>query len=236
MEPCRVRLPSFEGPLDLLLHLVKREKLDIRDLPIALVAEQYMEYLDRMRAMDVNIASEYLLMAATLLYLKSKALLPSAPEDEGEEDIKGDLAFRLLRYKAFKEAAEELSRRPLLDRDVFTRPPLEGEPEERWDADLAGLMEGLRRLRERTAEGEGPREISPEGLDLRFKMVEILERLEASPSLRLMELDGGELVVAFVAVLELARLGLVALWQEVPFGDIWVASRAKGAKGEELWA
>ena len=91
-------------------------------------------------------------------------------------------------------------------------------------------------MRERTAEGEGPREISPEGLDLRFKMVEILERLEASPSLRLMELDGGELVVAFVAVLELARLGLVALWQEVPFGDIWVASRAKGAKGEELWA
>lgn len=236
MEPCRVRLPSFEGPLDLLLHLVRREKLDIRDLPIAQVAEQYLEYLERMRAMDVNVAAEYLLMAATLLYLKSRALLPRPQLPEEEEDLKEDLVLRLLRYQAFKEAAEELSGRPLLDRDVFSRPCLEEEPEEKLEVDLGALIEALRGMMEGlTSRGE-IEEISPSGLELRFKMVEIMQRLEVSPSLRFEELDGEERVVAFVAILELARLGLVTLWQQSPFGEIWVALRSREGKAEELWA
>jgi len=235
MEACNVKLPTFEGPLDLLLHLVRKNKLDIRDLPIALIAEQYLEYLGRMRALDLNIAGEYLLMAATLLYLKSRALLPSPPQEEEEEDPREALALRILRYQVFKEAAEELGRRPLLERDVFARPDPEGEEEERIEVELLALLEALKEVAKRP-EGEAVEEISPEGLDLRFKMAEILEELEGVSSLCLTRRGGGreELIVALLAALELAKMGLVILWQEEAFGDIWIVKREEGRR--ELWA
>jgi len=235
MEACNVKLPTFEGPLDLLLHLVRKNKLDIRDLPIALIAEQYLEYLGRMRALDLNIAGEYLLMAATLLYLKSRALLPSPPQEEEEEDPREALALRILRYQVFKEAAEELGRRPLLERDVFSRPDPEGGEEERIEVELLALLEALKELAKRP-EGEAVEEISPEGLDLRFKMAEILEELEGVSSLCLTRRGGGreELIVALLAALELAKMGLVILRQEEAFGDIWIVKREEGRR--ELWA
>jgi segregation and condensation protein A len=119
---CAVKIPSFEGPLDLLLHLCRESELDISNLPIALISEQYLEYLELMRGLDIDIAAEYLLMAATLAHIKSRILLPvHEGEEEAEgEDPRAELARRLALFAAFRQAAEDLGRRPLLGRDVFS--------------------------------------------------------------------------------------------------------------------
>src|SRR5690606_34227234 len=123
-----VSLEMFEGPLDLLLHLVRRHELDILDIPIAFITEKYIEYIGFARSLDIEIAGEYLLMAATLAFLKSRELLPTTPgaEDEGEEEEDGvdpreELIRRLIEYERFREAGAELGSRPLFGRDVFPR-------------------------------------------------------------------------------------------------------------------
>src|SRR3972149_12040581 len=117
------RLEGFEGPLDLLLHLIQKNELDIFNIPISLITEQYLEYLQLMKVLNLDIAGEYLLMASTLLHIKSKMLLPksSEGEEEEEEDPRVELVRRLLEYQKYKQAALELEKRPLLDRDVFIR-------------------------------------------------------------------------------------------------------------------
>jgi segregation and condensation protein A len=117
------RLEGFEGPLDLLLHLIQKNELDIFNIPIALITEQYLEYLQLMKVLNLDIAGEYLLMASTLLHIKSKLLLPKSleGEEEEEEDPRAELLRRLLEYQKYKQAAVELEKRPLLDRDVFIR-------------------------------------------------------------------------------------------------------------------
>src|SRR5262245_56508096 len=124
-----IQLPTFEGPLDLLLHLIKKHELDILDLPVAFVTERYLEYLQMMRELDLDTASEYLLMAATLVQIKSKMLLPQTPaaeafeeQDDGyQEDPRAELIRRLLEYQKYKAAAQHLGGRPFMGRDVFTR-------------------------------------------------------------------------------------------------------------------
>ena len=120
----KVHLPVFEGPLDLLLHLIKINEIDIYDIPIAVVTEQYLEYLELMEKLNLDIASEYLVMAATLAHIKSKMLLPSISSDEeaSEEDPRSELVQRLLDYQRYKKAAEELEEKDILGRDVFPRP------------------------------------------------------------------------------------------------------------------
>src|SRR6266446_2288228 len=127
----RFRLPIYEGPLDLLLHLIKRAELDPRDVTASIITEQYLEYLNLMEEFNLDIAGEYLVMAATLLLIKSFTLLPHpelADTDEGEE-LKRDLVERLLEYQRYREVAEKLSERALLGRDVFTTPG-ESAPED----------------------------------------------------------------------------------------------------------
>jgi segregation and condensation protein A len=121
--PYTVRLEMFEGPLDLLLHLIKKNEINITDIPIALITEQYLDYLKLMKELNLDVAGDYLLMASTLLHIKSKMLLPPSPEqeEEGGEDPRAELVRRLLEYQKYKEAAAELERRPMLDRDVFIR-------------------------------------------------------------------------------------------------------------------
>src|SRR5215475_5850957 len=120
----RVQLDLFEGPLDLLLHLIKTNEVDVKDIPVATITEQYLAYLDLMRELNLDVASEYLVMAATLTLLKSRLLLPS-PETEDDEEIdpRADLVRQLLEYQRYREAAASLAERPLLRRDVFTREP-----------------------------------------------------------------------------------------------------------------
>ena len=127
--PYRVHLDTFEGPLDLLLHLITKNEVDIYDIPIAVITEQYLEYISIMKSLNINVAGEFLVMASTLIYIKSQMLLP-APETEGEEegpDPREELIQRLLEYQQFKEIAMELRERALLGRDVFTRPGSEIE-------------------------------------------------------------------------------------------------------------
>ena len=119
-----IKLDIFEGPLDLLLYLIRKNEIDIYNIPIALITEQYLSYLDMMRSLNLDLAGEYLVLASTLIHIKSKMLLPPVEGDDEEEegeDPRAELVQQLLEYQAFKEAALRLEDRPLLERDVFTR-------------------------------------------------------------------------------------------------------------------
>ncbi len=225
--PFRVELPAFEGPLDLLLHLIRKHELDILDLPVAFVAERYLEYLALMRQLDLDIASEYLLMAATLAHVKSKMLLPTPPQDQDEEcdgaeseDPRAELVRRLLEYQKYKHAAEQLGAKWVLGRDVFTR----GVPAPK-DSGLAVLVEvGLFRLLD-AFEGILKRvqdrlafEITPERISVRDRVNQVTELLRMRRRCRFDELFEGvcsryELVVTFLAVLEMAKMRMLRIYQ-----------------------
>ena len=146
----RFRLPVFEGPLDLLLHLVKRNELDPQEVTASIITEQYLQYLELMESLNLDVAGEYLVMAATLLLIKSFSLLPNpemAAEDEGEE-LKRDLIARLMEYQRYREAAAKLAERPMLGRDVFTNPGEKTDqpssPDQPYNVSLFDLIEALR--------------------------------------------------------------------------------------------
>ena len=229
MEHYQVKVDVFEGPLDLLLHLIKRNQIDIYDIPIALVTEQYLEYIRIMKALDLNIAGEFLLMAATLMYIKSRMLLPSPPEeDEEEEDPRIDLVNRLLEYKRFKDAAESLSQRNLLERDIFLRPAQEIETEDgEIEADLFHLIDALRELLQHRGVKEF-HEVTLEKVTLREKIRELWERLQGTEeaigfsSLFASIPSREELIITFLALLELIRAGMLRVYQKGDFGPLWI--------------
>jgi segregation and condensation protein A len=173
------RLEGFEGPLDLLLHLIQKNELDIFNIPIALITEQYLEYLQLMKVLNLDIAGEYLLMASTLLHIKSKMLLPKSSEGEEEEgeDPRAELVRRLLEYQKYKQAAGELEKKPMLDRDVFIRwiplEPGEKTEEERIEVNLFDLLEAFRQVLERV-KPETIHEVVLEHLSVEDKIEEIL--------------------------------------------------------------
>lgn len=230
MEGYTVKVDIFEGPLDLLLHLIKQNQLDIYDIPIALVTEQYLEYIRIMKALDLTIAGEFLVMAATLMYIKSRMLLPAPVEDEEEEgvDPRAELVERLVDYKRFKEAAFHLSQQPLLGRDVFIRPAQEIEAEAgEIEADLFHLIDALRELLKRQ-EMDDFHEITLERITLREKIRELYERLhEVGEAVPFSELfvplaSRLELIITFLALLELIRSGMLRAYQRDAFGPLWV--------------
>ena len=216
--------------MDLLLHLIKQNQLDIYDIPIALVTEQYLEYIRIMKALDLTIAGEFLVMAATLMYIKSRMLLPTPIEDEEEEgvDPRAELVERLVEYKRFKEAALHLSHQALLGRDVFIRPAQEIEAEAgEIEADLFHLIDALRELLKRQ-EVDDFHEITLERITLREKIRELYERLhEVGEAVPFSELFAPlasrvELIVTFLALLELIRSGMLRAYQRDAFGPLWV--------------
>ena len=234
-----VRLPAFEGPLDLLLHLIRVNEVEITDIPIAQVAEQYLEYLDVLRELDLDAAGEYLLMAATLAWIKSRMLLP--PDGVAEEDgldPRAELVARLLEYQRFKEAAEQLGDRPLLERDVFRavapgpEAPPEGERE--LEVSLFDLVEAYRRALHAAPQSGAPHSVEVETITIRERMLAVMETLGVGGSLDLDAIlgrPGGEVpsraivVATFLAVLELCRIAAVHLYQGMsetgcPYGPI----------------
>jgi segregation and condensation protein A len=230
MEEYTVKVDIFEGPLDLLLHLIKQNQLDIYDIPIALVTEQYLEYIRIMKALDLTIAGEFLVMAATLMYIKSRMLLPVPVEDEEEEgeDPRAELVQRLVEYKRFKEAALHLSHQALLGRDVFIRPAQEIEAETgEIEADLFHLIDALRELLKQQKIDDF-HEVTLDRITLREKIRELYERLqgvrEAVPFSELFSplASRVELIVTFLAILELVRSGMVRAYQRDTFGPLWV--------------
>ncbi len=217
----RVRLDVFEGPLDLLLHLIKKNEVDITDIPISAITEQYLQYLDLMRELRLDVAGEFLVMAATLMLIKSRMLLPSDEEDEEEEaDPRHELVQQLLEYQRYREAALALAERPLLHRDVFVRPPdaaLEPEPVP-LQVGLWDLVEALQRLLSRRT--PAPRHtVELEPVSLRKCAEQLLLHLRSRRRVRFEELFDADssrlqIVATFLALLELVRLGAVAALQE----------------------
>ena len=231
--PYRVRLELFEGPLDLLLHLIKKNEVDVRELPVAQITEQYLAYLDLLRDLNLDIAGEYLVMAATLTLIKSRMLLPSPEPEEGEEaDPRADLVRQLLEYQRYREAAESLGDRPLLRRDTFTREPtLEGLPPEpegapRIKVTLWELMEAFRVVLKR-AEPDPVHQVAGEAVSLRARIDTLLSTLGVARRVTFDSLFGdqptrGYVIVTFLAVLELMKQHVVEALQEEIMGPIMI--------------
>jgi segregation and condensation protein A len=223
-----VKLSVFEGPLDLLLHLIRLNEMDVTDIPIASIAEQYIEYLDLMRELNLDVAGEYLLMAATLAWIKSRMLLPPAPGEEEEEgaDPRGELIARLLEYQRFKEAAEELRDRQLLGRDIFEArgARLEGVQEEEREIEvgLVELLDAFRRVLRATEIADLRHEVTTEIITVRERMVAVMDTLRAREMVEFEQVfQVGEetsptrtmIVATFLAILELVRLNALRVYQ-----------------------
>ncbi len=229
--PYTFRLDIFEGPLDLLLHLIHKNELDITNIPIALITEQYLEYLRLMKVLNLDVAGEYLLMASTLLYIKSKTLLPTSSEEEAEEgeDPRAELIRRLLEYQKYKEAAAELEKRPMLDRDVFARSIAmeieDGEEEERVEVSLFELVEAFRKVLERAKEEEF-HEVVLDRLSVEERVQELLSLLQREKRSMAFHLLFPEqasrrmIIITFLAVLELVKMKLIRIFQLAPFETI----------------
>jgi segregation and condensation protein A len=228
----QVKLQMFEGPLDLLLHLIREHQINILDIPIATITEEYLRYLALMEELDLDVAGEFLLMAATLIHIKSRMLLPPEETAEGEEAAEGDpraeLVSRLLEYKKFKEAAQTLglleSEQLLLHHRESPAIPLEVEGPLQ-----ISMLELLRAFRNvlRRADTPTPIEITPEELNIGQRIVALLDRLAAESPIEFSRLfaDGArrpEIIVTFLALLELLRRGLAAARQAESLGPIMI--------------
>ncbi len=241
----RVALPNFEGPLDLLLHLIKEHRLDIFDIPLALITEKYLEYLERMREINLDIAGEFLVMASTLAHLKSRMLLPrqdAAAVTEGSEvlaaveepgDPRAELVRRLLEYQKYKDAAEQLATQDLLGRDVFARSvPVEAVPIPEEEVGLQEfsvlkLVEALDRVLERL-QPKLQHEVVREKVSLGEALQRIAGRIKAEGQVTFEALFSGsdeprtrqEMVITFLAILEMVKRRLLKVSQEEPLAAI----------------
>lgn len=234
--PYQVRIENFEGPLDLLLHLIKKNEINIYDIPVAMIAQQYLEYLEAMEELNLNVAGDFLVMAATLLQIKSKMLLPvdeTAEDDEEGPDPREELVRRLLEYKAFKEAARQLDDQENVWREIFWREhALSVEDEVKEDLSLENvslfdLVDALKDVLERNPSSRLI-EIAPDNLTVRERMNLILETLEGKDSVSFAALFEGSshrlvVVVTFLALLELMRLRVARVFQAETFGPILVS-------------
>jgi len=227
-----VTLEVFEGPLDLLLHLVRDQKLDIHDIPIAKITEQYLAYLDVMKALNLDLAGEFLVMASTLLYIKSRSLLPrhedEAMEEEDPEILRQELSRRLVEYERFKEAAARLGERPVLGRDVFVRDFLPEEiPEGEiviTELSMADLITAFKEVLARMP-SETSHEVFVERITIADAISFLLDRLKEEGALRFETLveqckTRNEIISFFLGILELVRLKTVRLYQANPLGLI----------------
>jgi len=235
-----IKLDVFEGPLDLLLYLIRKNEIDIYNIPVALITSQYLGYIDEMGSLNLDLAGEYLVMAATLAHIKSRMLLPAADEggddEEGGEDPRAELVKQLLEYQVYKEAAGFLSALPLLERDVFklgAYPEASPDPARGEDgpieADLFELVEAFRRIVAGLEPGEGI-EFGTEKLSLADRINEIMEILSREGQISFSELVGERLkscpqsrkriVYTFLAILELIKLRMAKVRQASPFGEI----------------
>lgn len=246
MDSYAIHLENFEGPLDLLLHLIKKNEMDINDIPMAAITEQYLTILDAMKTLNLDVAGEFLLMAATLLHIKSKMLLPRIVEEEieeEEEDPRAELVRRLLEYQKYKEVSQTLDSRPLLGRDLFARAAPEPEVLEEAEAGFVavGLFDLLAALQELLKESPAQlvHEVNLDQLSITDRINAILTRLQGQDSLAFADLftgtiKRGEMIVTFLALLELVKMRMVRFMQNVRHGTIWLFPAVVIDAGEQL--
>jgi len=235
-----VKLEAFTGPMDLLLHLIRKQKINIYDIPIALIARQYLEYLSCMKTLNLSLAGEFLVMASTLLYIKSRTLLPKEetidPEDEEVIDPRSELVRQLIEYECFKDAAGSLVARERLWQNSLTRDPLPvpKKPEEEddvWTEDLQifDLLSALQGVLDR-APSDTYLEVSRENWTVEERIQVVMERLENEATIpfeKLFEHHWSRplIIATFLGLLELVRMNLVRLFQGEWFGPIHVTRR-----------
>lgn len=228
-----VTVPTFHGPLDLLLHLIKKNEVDVYDIPIALITEQFNEYLDAMEELDLEIAADYIYMAALLIHIKSKMLLPRDETGEEIEDPRKELVDRLLEYRRFKSVAESFAELDVLRMGMWSRQPAslpgsDGSEIDMSEVSLFDLIDAFRTALNRYKINH------PQALELQRtvhkvsdKMAELYERLKEKSPIRLQWFlegrDRHELIAIFLGMLELVRLGGISLKQAGTFGEILVA-------------
>ncbi len=242
----RIALPNFEGPLDLLLHLIREHKLDILDIPMALITEKYLSHLDAMRVINLDIAGEFLVMASTLLHLKSRMLLPREDLPPGQDfrepppelDPRAELVRRLLQYQKYRAAADELALNPILDRDVFPRRvaveevPLEDEEVGLQEISIYKLIEALDRVLA-ALEPKKQHEVTREHLSLSVAMYRIADKLRAEGKGHAVIFSGlfegarlrSDVVITFLALLEMCKLKLVRVSQAEGSEDILISEK-----------
>ncbi len=236
-EPYTVRLEVFEGPLDLLLHLIKRNQVEIYDIPIATITDQYLDYLNMMRTLNIDVAGEFLLMAATLLHIKSKVLLPSPPEEEEEEgeDPRAELVNRLLEYQKYKEVAARLHERDILDRDTFVQ-GYQGEVSEDGGLVEVGVFELIEALKDvlNRSSLEAAYDITLDRITIEERIAQILETVKSEGSgLLFTSLFSGksskeDIIISFLALLELIKMKMIKVYQRAPFGPIEIFALSGG--------
>ncbi len=235
----KVKLEVFEGPLDLLLYLIKRDEIDIYDISIERITRQYLEYLQAFKELKIDIAGEFVVMAANLIYLKSRSLLPldqQPPEEDAEEDDpRWDLIRQLIEYKKFKEAAAQLHDRALEQERIFTRDggsaAISGAPLPLHEVGIFQLIHAFQEVIKRVEAQEDLQEIFGERFSVSDKIEKILERVGDGAPVRFSELFGQtvsrvEIVVTFLALLELIRLNQVRAMQRKMFDEIEIAAIA----------
>jgi segregation and condensation protein A len=235
----KVKLEIFEGPLDLLLYLIKRDEIDIYDISIERITRQYLEYLQAFKELKIDIAGEFIVMAANLIYLKSRSLLPldqQPPEEDAEEDDpRWDLIRQLIEYKKFKEAAAQLHDRALEQERIFTRDgggaAVSDEPLPLHEVGIFQLIHAFQEVIKRIEAREDLGEIFAERFSVSDKIEKILQRVGNGTPVRFSELFGQitsrvEIVVTFLALLELIRLNQVRALQRKMFDEIEIAAAA----------
>jgi segregation and condensation protein A len=254
METYIVKIDAFEGPFDLLFHLIEKNKIDIYDIPISLITDQYLDYIDRMHVMDLDTASEFLVMASTLLHIKSRLLLPAPAPGDLEEDVKDprdELVISMIEYKKYKEFTKSLRENQAYWGDAYYRPAGDGEPDENVKAHIGAdqlslfdmdknkfltvyrnLIETNRRKRE-NVDGKINKIIEREHITLTLKIKEILNFLIEKPRFLFQKLynpahiSKRNIITAFIALLELTHQNLLTLRQKKLYGALLVSRKEK---------
>lgn len=246
MAENKVQLEVFEGPLDLLLYLVKKEEVDIYEVNLTKIAAQFIEYIELMRELDLEVAGEFLVMASTLMYIKSRELLPAdqqtpvEEEDEGE-DPKWELIRQLVEYKKFKDAAAKLQERETLQEDIFPRLPGKPEftsdtPAAKPEVSLFDLLNAVSAILKRFNQPDEARDVFEDKWTVSEKIEHLILVVKARLKLRFSELfadstSRSEVVATFLALLELIRLKQLLVTQPEPFSEIEISLAAVDAAG-----
>jgi len=227
-KPYQVQLEEiFEGPMDLMIHLIRKNDLDIYDIPIALITDQYLQYLELMQAMNIDYAGDFLLMASTLTQIKSRMLLPTHDDENEEEDPLQEITRPLLEYLRMKSAADQLIERNLLGENTFVRNPNRDEfltsPDDEFiKIGLFELIDAFQKILERIPDGHRV-ELTADEISVKDKISQIVEILEAKASITFLELfsdnpDKHEVIITFLAILEMVKLTLIRIIQNVKTG------------------
>lgn len=245
MNQYRINLEAFEGPMDLLLYLIKKNDLNIYDIPIAFVTDEYLKYLNTLKELNIDFASEFLEMATELAYIKSKMLLPSeeAATEEEEVDPRADLVRRLIEYQRYKEVAAALNDRTLLNRDVFTPhiPKDESKPPEETvtiEGNAFLLLESFNKMLEKMPKDMVKKAPTVDRISVNERMLQLIDMLKYGQAVPLTDLMPGKItrhlvVATFLALLEMAVMKMIKIYQAGRFEVVYVTSQIQQAEFED---